>query len=155
MHLYPFRAASVCAVAAVIVGLCCPPAVRAQSDVARKLTVGIFNRTYLVQAYYRSEAWKAKVLELITARNDAATTSNLAKVDQIDKELANLQTLAQRQLTGDAPLTNIMDVLKDKWPAIAQEAGVDVIVAQPIYAAPGAALVDVTAAMVRHFPKKN
>lgn len=155
MQIHLSRTAAACLTASVAFLFCAPPAVRAQSGVESKLTVGVFSRAYLVQSFYRSEAWKKKMQELISARNEAAVNSDSLKVDQIDRELADMQTLAQRQLSGAAPLTNIYELLKAAWPAIAKEAKVDVIVEPPLYLVPGSALVDVTPIMVRYLNKRE
>jgi hypothetical protein len=155
MKLHTFRAASVSAVALLALSLFCSPGARAQGGVEKRLTVGIFSRAYLVQAFYRSEAWKAKMQSLAVQRNQAAAASDISTVDRVDKELNDAQTLAQRQLAGTAPLTNIYDVLKDQWAAIAQEAGVDIIVEPPLYITPGSALIDVTPVIVKHLAKRG
>ncbi|HTX65028.1 MAG TPA: hypothetical protein VMD31_04600 [Opitutaceae bacterium] len=141
------------ALGAAVVAACLlsmPAVARAQSDVERKVTVGIFNRAYLVQTFYRSAAWKAKLTELVAARNDAAVAGDSVKTDAIDKQLADMQSLAQRQLAGAAPLTNIYDALKGEWAAIAREAKVDIIVEPPLYVVPGSVLTDVTPVMIKH-----
>lgn len=84
-------------------------------------------------------------------RNKAAAASDNATVDRIDRELADLQTLAQRQLAGDASLKNIFDLLKGDWPAIAKETGVDIIVDAPLYQGPTVRVIDVTPAVVKRF----
>lgn len=153
---YPFRRVAVLwAVALSVLPFWCPPSVHAQSGPSHELKVGTFVRAYLVQAYYRSAAWKKHVQELVEKRNKAAIASDLDTVDGIDQELAGMQALAERQAAGKAPLTNIYAALKDDWPAIAKEAGVDVIVEPPLYLAPGSALHDVTAVVVRYLAAKT
>ena len=125
--------------------LCCSlPRAHAQSGLGTKLNVGIFSRAMMVQVFYRSDVWKAKAQAMVEEQNKAAAAGNLSLVDRIDRELKGMQALAQKQLSGDAPLKNIYDALKDEWPTIAKEAGVDVIVEPPVYLVPGATLVDVT-----------
>ena len=153
MSTHRSRLAALCAAAATACLLSMPGVARAQPGPEQKLTVGIVNRSYLVQAFYRSPAWKARLTELVSARNEAAVASDSAKADQIDKQLADLQSLAQRQMAGTAPLTNIYDALKGEWAAIAQEAKVDVIVEAPLYLVPGSVLTDVTPFMIRHLNK--
>jgi len=153
MSIPRFRVAVLFATALAACLVWMPAAARAQSGVERKLTVGIFNRILLVQAYYRSAAWRAKMQELMNTRNDAALGSDSLKVEQLDKQLAAMQTLAQEQLAGAAPLTNIYDALKGEWPEIAREANVDVIVEPPLYLVPGSVLVDITPQVIRHLNK--
>lgn len=155
MQIHLSRATAVCAAALTACLLWAPTAARAQSDVEKKLTVGIFNRVFLVQTFYHSDTWKAKIQELMNARTEAALASDTLKVDQIDKQLGTMQAFAQQQLAGNAPLTNIYDALKSDWPAIAREANVDVIVETAIYVVPGSVLVDVTPVMVKHLNKQH
>jgi hypothetical protein len=131
-------------------------AARAQPAPEAGVTVGIFSRTMVAQVYYRSEVWKAKVKAMSDERNRAAAAGDSATVDRIERELTTLQALAQRQLAGEASLKNIYDVVKADWPAIAQEAGVDIIVESPLYQGPTIRVIDVTPAIVKRFgAKKN
>ena len=155
MKFHPPRAVLALALAVAALPLVAPPAAFAQASVPSKLVVGVYNRTYLVQAFYRSPAWAAKMKRLAEERNAAAAASKLDEVDRLDKELADAQALAQKQLAGEASLKNILDPLKPQWAAIAQETGVDLIVQEPVYAGPGAAFVDVTPAIVKRLLAKN
>ncbi len=154
MNHHLFRAAFAPAAALFVLCLAGFPQARAQ-DIEKKVTVGVFSRAYLVQAFYRSDAWKTKMQSLVEQRNQAAAASDVSAVDRLDKQLSDAQTLAQRQLSGAAPLTNIYDALKDQWAAIAKEAGVDVIVEPPLYVTPGSVLTDVTPVMVKHLAKRG
>ena len=74
----------------------------------------------------------------MSARRNAAVANDSLKVDQIDQQLADMQSLAQRQLAGTAPLTNIYDALKNDCGRQSRpEAKVDIIVEPPIYRCPG------------------
>ena len=149
------RPALVRALSLVCLWAVLPPSASAESAVEAKITVGIFSRMTVVQVYYRSAAWKAKLQAKAQELNAAAVAGDGTKVDEIDRELKAMQALAQKQLTGGAPLTNILELLKDDWPAIAKEAGVDMIVDTPLYQATGARVVDVTPALVRRLQAKT
>ena len=152
-HSFPTALGRTLSVASLLAGLL--PCLRAESGVESKVTVGIFSRATVVQVFYRSEVWKAKVQAKIQEGNQAAVAGDAAKADQIDRELNAMQALAQKQLTGEAPLKNILDLLKDDWPAIAKEAGVDIIIEAPLYQATGARVVDVTPAILKRFAAKK
>ena len=155
MKSYPIRATAVAA-ALILFLFALAPAIRAQPAPEPKVTIGIFSRTMVVQVYYRSEVWKAKVQAMSDERNKAAAAGDNATVDRIDQQLATLQSLAQKQLAGEASLKNIYDVVKADWPAIAQETGVDIIVEAPLYQGPATRVSDVTPAIVKRFGlKKN
>ena len=156
MKSYTFPAAFVGAVALAALLCCFAPQTRAQAGPESKLTVGIFSRPTLVQVFYRSELWKAKLGAMAAEQNKAVTAGDAPKADQIDRELNAMQALAQKQLSGDAPLKNIYDLLQPEWPAIAKEAGVDLIVEMPLYQATAVRVVDVTPFILKRFsPKKN
>ena len=143
--------------AAALVGLLCCSAPRAcaQAGPEARLTVGIFSRATVVQVFYRSEVWKAKMQAMAEEQNKAVTAGDASKADQIDRELNAMQARAQKQLAGDAPLKNIYDLLQAEWPAIAKEAGVDMIVETPLYQATGVRVVDVTQFIVKRFSLKK
>jgi hypothetical protein len=151
----PFTAASLGAAAFLGLLFLGPPPARAQSPTDAKTTVGIFSRAMIVQVYYRSPAWSAKVRAMAEERNKAAAAGDDAKIDQIERQLRGLQELAQKQLAGEVPPTNIYDLLKAEWPAIAKEAGVDLIVDTPIYQAGSARVVDVTPFIVKRLTAKK
>lgn len=155
MKLSLFPAASVGVVALVGLLFGSPPPARAQSGAEAKLTVGVFSRAVVVQVFYRSEVWKARMQAMVEEQNKAVTAGDATKADQIDRELNAMQARAQKQLAGDAPLTNIYDLLQPEWAAIAREAGVDMIVETPLYQATGARVVDVTPFIVKRFPVKK
>jgi len=155
MKSYPIRATAVAA-ALLMFSFASAPAARAQAAPDTKVTIGVFSRTMVVQVYYRSEIWRAKVQAMGEERNKAASAGDNATVDRIDRELTVLQALAQRQLAGEASLKNIYDVVRSDWPAIAQETGVDIIVEAPLYQGPTIRVTDVTPAIVKRFGvKKN
>lgn len=148
---YPCRRAVILwTTAFVVLPFALPVPTFAQSGPITELKVGTFSRAYVVRAYYNSNAWRKKLQDMMNRRNQAALASDTDTVDRLDNEMRSMQALAQRQLSGDAPLTNIYEALKSEWPAIAKEAGVDVIVASPLYLAPGAVLQDVTPVIIRH-----
>jgi hypothetical protein len=150
-----FPAATVGAVALVGLLFGSPPPARAQAGPEARLTVGIFSRATIVQVFYRSEMWKARMQAMAEEQNKAVTAGDASKADQIDRELNTMQARAQKQLIGDAPLKNIYDLLQAEWPAIAKEAGVDMIVEMPLYQATGVRVVDVTPFIVKRFPVKK
>ncbi|HUJ43052.1 MAG TPA: hypothetical protein VLW52_05530 [Opitutaceae bacterium] len=152
-HSFPTAFARALSVGALLVGFL--PGIRAESGVEFKVTVGVFSRAPVVEAYYRSAAWKARMQAKIQEGNQAAVAGDGTKADQIDREINAMQALAQKQLTGEAPLKNILDLLSADWPAIAKEAGVDMIVETPLYQAMGARVVDVTPAIVKRLQAKQ
>lgn len=113
--------------------------------------VGVFDERSLVLAYYRSgvhnDAIKAKVEEL--GRAKAAGDS--VKVAALEKWGAEQQELAHSQLAGQAPITNILEYLKQFLPDVAQAAGVDVIPGSTLYLGSRVEKVDITDLLVARF----
>jgi hypothetical protein len=111
---------------------------------AQTIRVGTFHKQSVVVAFYRSPLWadatKAKVAELDAARkaNDAG------KVQDLEAWGSAHQELAHRQLSGDAPITNILEALSPGLPEIARRAVVKLIAPDLPFADPTVEAVDVT-----------
>ena len=111
---------------------------------AQTIRVGTFHKQSVVVAFYRSPLWadaaKAKVAELDAARkaNDAG------KVQDLEAWGSAHQELAHRQLSGDAPITNILEALSPGLPEIARRAVVKLIAPDLPFADPTVETVDVT-----------
>lgn len=111
---------------------------------AQVVRAGVFDKQSVVVAFYRSPQWaeitKAKVAEL-----DAAKRANeTAKVQELETWGATHQELAHRQLAGDAPISNILEVLAPGLPEIARRAGVNLIAPDLAFAEPPVQTVDLT-----------
>jgi hypothetical protein len=111
---------------------------------AQTMRVGTFHKPSVVVAFYRSPLWadalKAKLAELDAARkaNDAG------KVQDLETWGAAHQELAHRQLSGEAPITNILEALSPGLPEIARRAGVKLIAPDLPFADATVQTVDVT-----------
>jgi hypothetical protein len=116
--------------------------------------IGIFNRNGLVLTFYRSAFWNAKLTDLMGQRNKAAAGGDIATIDKIEGEIQTMKELADKQLAGKAPITNIYEQLAPQWADIAREANVQLIVDDPLFLAPNAPVVDITAFIVKRFPTK-
>ena len=119
-------------------------AITAGLTCAQTIRVGTFHKQSVVVAFYRSPLWadvnKAKLAEL-----DAAKKANDAgKVQDLEAWGNSHQDLAHRQLSGDAPITNILEALSPGLPEIARRAGVKLIAPDLPFADPTVETVDVT-----------
>lgn len=70
---------------------------------------------------------------------------------QIKQRGSTLQDVAHLKAFSNAPVDDILLLIQDQLPRIAQEAGVDVIVARVDFQAPGVEVVDVTDRLVAAF----
>src|ERR1039458_332338 len=111
---------------------------------AQTIRVGTFHKPSIVVAFYRSPLWadalKAKLAELEVAKQAHDTS----KVQDLEAWGNTQQELAPRQLSGDAPLTNILEALSPELPEIARRAGAHLMASDILFADPTVQTVDVT-----------
>ena len=115
------------------------------------MRIGTFRRVDLLVAYYGSTIHDHWLKELKAKYDQAKTAGDAKKAAELEAQGAASQEFAHQQLAGEAMLTNVLDHLKDAFPAVAQEASVQVIVEQPLYLAKGVEVVDVTDLLVKPF----
>ena len=111
---------------------------------AQTVRVGTFDKQAIVVAFYRSPIWadvlKAKMAEMETAKK----ANDVRKIEELNAWGGKQQELAHQQVTGDAPITNILEALAPAFPAIAEKAQVTMIVPDLPYANGTVQKVDVT-----------
>ncbi|MCC6659422.1 MAG: hypothetical protein IT437_00915 [Phycisphaerales bacterium] len=120
------------------------PGVGSPAAPGPRLRVGTFDRQSLVVAYYRSWVARDHITELRAARDAAVQAGDAAKVRDLEKQGAALQDLAHEQLSGGAPIDNILGRTRALLPGIAAAAKVDVIVAGRVVYPLDTEAVDVT-----------
>ena len=129
----------------------------AVSPQAPRVVVGTFDSRAIAVAYIRSDA-HAKRLNKLRAEVEAAlaearAAGDEARVAELEARGPALQRKAHQQGFSTAPVDDILVHVEDQLPAIAKEAGVDVIVSKWVltYKRPTASFVDVTEALVAEF----
>jgi hypothetical protein len=127
-------------IAMAITTLCGPLLATAQSA-SQQQPVGTFDKGSLVLAYYRSPRWLNQVKEKRAEQQAARAAGDSARVKELEKWGRESQNLAHRQLSGKAPLDNILEDLKPAFPQLCRNRGVSAIVADPPAGTP---TVDVT-----------
>jgi hypothetical protein len=111
---------------------------------AQTVRVGTFQKASIAVAFYRSPLW-AETLKVKRAEMAAAKTANdTKKVQELEAWGTAHQERAHQQLTGEAPITNILEALAPGLPEIAKKARVAMIVADLPYADTSVQKVDVT-----------
>jgi hypothetical protein len=100
-----------------------------------KIRIGTFDSRAVAVAYIRSEAFLQSLNKMTNEQKKAS------------QEQAHLQGF------GTASVANILDTVKDQLPAVAKEAGVDILVSKwdLTYQSPSVEVVDVTAQIVKPF----
>lgn len=93
--------------------------------------IGTFDRSSIVLAYYRSPIWEAILddrrfeLKTVKAANDTA------RAKELEKYGAESQDLAMQQLTGKAPIDNILAVLQPEFRELTNKMKLSAIVDSP------------------------
>ncbi|MHB1037622.1 MAG: hypothetical protein ACYC35_05740 [Pirellulales bacterium] len=118
-----------------------------------KLRVGTFDSRAVAVAYARSEPFKREIAQLMQQHKEAKAAGNAEKVKQLEAEGEARQKRLHIQGFSTGSVDNILAKIKDQLPAIAKEAGVDVLVSKwdVVYQTPTAECVDVTARMLKPF----
>jgi hypothetical protein len=117
------------------------------------LRVGTFDSRAVAIAWVRSEAFDRQLKKKIHEEKQAEAAGDRETVEKLKAEGRAGQEQVHLQGFGGASVADILEKIKDQIPALAQEAGVDVIVSKwdLVYQVPGAEFVDVTALMIRPF----
>ena len=102
---------------------------------AQPVRVGTFHTSSVVVAFYRSPLWAERLKEKKAESEAAKKAGDTKKVQELNDWGAGGQELAHRQLSGDAPIPNILEALAPAFPQIAQKAQVSIIVQDLPYAA--------------------
>ena len=118
--------------------------VAAQCGVAQTVKVGTFDRPSIVVAFYRSPMWSTVLNEKKTEMQQAKAARDQKKIDELNKWGGDAQELAHKQLAGEAPIDNILEMMKPMFAAVAAQAHVASIVPEVSGADKTAATVDVT-----------
>lgn len=121
------------------------------------VVVGTFDSRGILMAYVRSDQFGRY---LSAQKADIARAVERAEASGDDQLLAALNALGpamqkriHEQGFGSAPVDDIIARIEERLPAIAEEAGVDVIVSKwtLTYTGPGARFVDVTELLANEF----
>ncbi len=138
-------------VVAVLLSANCRPGRVGDAGHRDENRVGTFRRVDVLKAYYGSTIHHRQLESLRKEAEEAAKSGDMDRVAKVRSRGLALQELAHRQLMGEAPLTNILDQIKNDLPTIAAKAGVAKIVEQPADQAADAESVDVTDLVVKLF----
>ncbi len=120
-----------------------------------KARVGIYDSRAVAIAFAGSAAFNRWLGDLKAEHAKAKASGDQRRVAELEAEGAARQRLLHMQGFSTAPVTNILDQIKDKLPAISEKAGVRVLVSKwdkdVLVRYKDAELVDVTMALVDAF----
>ena len=88
-----------------------PPAAPAASANGATV-VGVFDRSSIVLAYYRSPLWDAILADRRFELKTVKAANDTTRAKELEKYGAESQDLAMQQLMGKAPIDNILAVLQ-------------------------------------------
>ncbi|MBN2024905.1 MAG: hypothetical protein JW809_19160 [Pirellulales bacterium] len=120
---------------------------------AAPLRVGTYDSRAVAVAFAASATFNQELRQWKEERDKAEAAGDDKTLKQLEAKAVARQKQAHHQGFGAAPVDDIIEHIKDKLPAIAQQADVDVIVSKwaVAYCADGAKFVDVTDLMVEPF----
>ena len=115
--------------------------------------VGIYDSRAIAVAYARSDMMRQWMAGLRAERDKAKAAGDENKVRELEARGGEQQKRFHEQGFGTASVANLMDRIRDRIPAVAQEAGVVLIVSkwEVMYKDPAIEYVDVTLPLVRNF----
>lgn len=113
------------------------------------VVLGTFDSRVLAIAYYRSEQFSL----VQKARRSAHDAAGPEERQRIVAEMEALQQHVHRQGFGTAPIPEILALIEDQLPAIAQEAGVQAVCSKwdLVWSEPEIATVDLSLALAELF----
>ncbi|TDJ71199.1 MAG: hypothetical protein E2O39_08740 [Planctomycetota bacterium] len=117
------------------------------------VVVGTFDSRAVLMAYVGSDAFKDSMEELYADLARAKAAGDEKRIAELEAFGPELQQRIHRQGFGTAPVDDIIARIADELPAIAAEAGVEVIVSKwaLAYRGPTAQFVDVTDLLTAEF----
>ena len=118
-----------------------------------KLRVGTFDSRAVPIAYANSEVFKRELSKLMEEHKKAKAAGDTEKVKKLEEQGKAQQVRFHEQGFSTGRVDNLLEHIKDKLPAIAREASVDLIVSKwdVVYQGPAVELVDVTELVVKPF----
>jgi len=120
---------------------------------ASAIRVGTFDSRAVAVASASSRTFNDAIRKVMDEHKQAKAAGDQKRVAEIEAAQSTKQALLHRQGFGTASVADILEHVKDKLPAVAERAGVEVIVSKwdVVYRKAGIQPVDVTDAMVALF----
>jgi hypothetical protein len=103
--------------------------VKAQSD-SKTLKIGVYDSRIIVFAYSRSKLFQDHLARLKQETDSAITTHDTIKFKEISIRSMSYQHWLHQMVFGTGSVSDIMSLIKEKLPQIAQKNGVSLIVSK-------------------------
>lgn len=94
------------------------------------IKIGIYDSRAIAVAYANSEMFKSYMANLMAEYKKAKEEKASDREKELEKEGPFLQQLLHQQSFSNGTVSNIIDKIKDKLPAIAQSTGVSLIISK-------------------------
>ena len=98
-----------------------------------KIRIGTYDSRYVALAFYRADNMKQIndfMVNLNEELNKARESGDKNKIMELEAKGPAFQNLMHQQVFGNLSIPNVMATIKDQLPAIAQKAGVTMIVSK-------------------------
>lgn len=103
----------------------------AASAIAQTSRIGTFDQQAIVVAFYRSPLWAETLKEKQRAFDNAQKANDSAKMKELNAWGGESQELAEKQLAGEAPITNIIEALQPAFQEIEKTDNLSAVVPAP------------------------
>ena len=113
-----------------------------------KLRIGTYKSYILALAYYRSDVFQKQMADLSVQIEQAKADGKDELLKRLKIKSSILQQQVRGQLSGRAPIDNVLAHMKDALPKVAQDSGVEAISNKVNYHSPDVELVDITDVLV-------
>jgi len=145
--------------AVIFVGITCSAEVvmgvelKEESSKSSELRIGIFDSRAISLAYYNSDMFFDKMNKIKNKHKDAKEAGNEQLLKELEGQGISEQRLAHMQTFSTASVVDILQNIKDKFPEIAKQAKVNLIVSKwnIAYEENSDGFVDVTELLVKQF----
>lgn len=117
----------------------------------RSVRIGVYDSRAVAVAYVRSDISAGKVRDLLEQRAAAEKAGDAQRVKELEAQGERLQRRRHLQGFSTAPIDDILDTVRDRLPALGQDAGVVAIARAADWNDPSVELVDVTDELVALF----
>jgi hypothetical protein len=129
-------------VAALVLTFIIAPTGQSAAEPGAVLRVGVYDSRAIAIAYANSEF--NTVRDKMKEYEAAKAAGDRAKVEELEEWGERRQRQLHRQGFGRVPVTDLLACVKDRFPEVARQTGVEVIAFECDYLAPGAEEVDIT-----------
>lgn len=122
------------------------------------LRIGTFDSRAIAIVYYQSEEGQTVIKDIKAKYREAEAASDEQRMEELETHGITQQDRMHRMGFGNASVSGILDNIADSFPALAEQAQVDLIVSKwdVVYSNPAVEIVDVTEMLIELFhPDKD